>query len=60
MVDLTNAPREQRKAYQRMASGAGKGDLARNIYSPAFRNNYARINWKPKHVPAPVSNGKNT
>lgn len=45
-VDYSNAPREQRKAYQRITRGAGKGDGPRSCYSREFRTNFDHINWK--------------
>lgn len=44
-VDLSKCMPEQCRAYSRMLRGAGKGDQPRNIWSPQFRENYARINW---------------
>lgn len=48
-VDYSGAPREQRKAYSRMANTNGKTDLPRNCWSDSFRQNYISIFGKRKY-----------
>lgn len=42
-IDMTKTTREQRKSYERITRGAGKGDVPRSCFSQAYRNNWERI-----------------